>query len=617
MQQQPITERANSLTAELDVAAPAEFLRLVSLSDAQLFDGWRSGAAAASADDEEEDDFAPLPATAAAVARAAAAIGRALRSGGDGARVVVGGAGTSGRVAWVCARDANAALSRCLPSSSSRVRYAIAGGDAALLTSQESAEDSPALAQADFARAAEGAASSSLVYVGVTCGLSAPYVLAQLQAALERGAAAAVLIGFSPLRLARRVPIEGWPGAASEAEASFFSVATQLVAQHGDRVHVITPVVGPEAVTGSTRLKGGSATKLLLDTMLSLAITHADGGAAPTEEAALAKLLSARPALAAVYESPKTTTPRIERALELCSDALRRGGSILYVGGGALGPFGVIDASECVPTFGASPKDVRAFVSGGWETLCNVEGDLSQLGGSYVLALETFLSQIAPETRPQDVVVAIGDGEEDAWNLVSSVRAALGQSKARVCAFAFCCGGDNKDGATPPIRSPEEEERLCDVWCRVQLPPFDEKDPLKRTCQHLATKLVLNALTTGSFTAAGKVFGNMMVDLRISNAKLYTRACNLVARLTGASADDAERSVIRAIHGERGAAEVEKLRSARASEHVSAAYQKPKVVPTALLLASGAAASVEEAHALIEKQPAIRTAIAAVLPKKH
>lgn len=587
-QQRPVTERANEITKDIDVATPDEFLRLMSLSDAQIFDGF-SGIAPS------------LLGASPAVASASSAISRAItraRERGAKARVVMAGAGTSGRLAWAAARDANAAMAsmKIEPCCA----YLIAGDDIALLTSQESAEDDVARARRDLARASgEG---DELVYIGITCGLSAPYVAAQLNESMRRPNSTTILIGFNPVELARRTEIEGWPG------VSFHAISEELAsrAKASDRFHVLVPVYGPESIAGSTRMKGGSTTKILLDALLSLAISSVAslGKRQVTEAETTAFIKSCRPVLDAVYRSPATAG--LAKAIALASYAFRRGGHVFYLGGNNLGLFGLIDASECVPTYGARQDDVRAFIDGGWAVLGNSEGDLSKHGGPYKLSMDDFLAEAVPNITASDIVFIFGDGASDALNIAEKVKAVL-PATVPVCAFAFCCGHSaSADVAVKDLA----------VFVRIDLPDLDGSRPLPRTNQQLAAKLFLNAVSTGAFTSAGKVFGNRMVDLRISNVKLCRRAFDLVGSLVGCSAAAAERCVLRSIYNDPPAAELDTLGQRPLSDHVRAAYQQPKIVPVALLLASGVD-TVEKARKLLSEEPIVRTCISKALEKKH
>ena len=704
----PVTERANALTAEMDVVPPAAFVGLLAASDAQIFDGYAPLRAAA----------LTQPAFCAALARAATAVARALARaahsrGRCAVRVVMAGAGTSGRLAWCAAREANAALAHARRAPV--CRYLIAGDDVALLTSQESAEDDVARARRDLQRVLDEAATESgaddgcvggdgldgldemrektsvtsstststetetetetetgtetatektekeeekekeekgarrkevlLVYVGITCGLSAPYVAAQLDMALRVPGATTVLLGFNPPAFARTAAIEGWPG------HTFAGVVRDLAAAAaaGVSAHVLCPVYGPESLAGSTRMKGGSTTKIVLDSLLSLAVAAASEAAAEatekagtepvvTEEAAARAVGGARCALDAVYGTARAREG-VAAAVGACGAGLCAGGHVYYVGGARLGLLGVIDASECVPTFGARADDVRAFVEGGWAALRNREGDLAARGGAYDLALAAFCAPGGPAAAAdaaRDTVVVLGDGCDDASRLAALVAAhtPAGFAAKRCHVVAFCRGSTAAASESEKEKEEEEEkeeQRQLEEQCRgvcaqcfvVHVRDVDgdgdkgksEEVLLPQRWVQLAAKLVLNAVSTGAFVAAGKVYRNRMVDLRISNAKLYARACALVAALARVPPEVAEACVLRAVYTDAICSSPEAyaaLLRAPVSEHVRAAYQQDKVVPAALLLAAGVP-SLACARAALRDVPVVRTAIVRAL----
>lgn len=692
----PVTERANVLTAEMDVVSPAEFVGLLGASDAQIFDGYGTLRSTA----------LTQPAFCGALARAATAVARALAQAARAperlaVRVVMAGAGTSGRLAWCTARDANAALARA--GRAPVCRYLIAGDDAALLTSQESAEDDVARARRDLQRVLDEAAtgcdsddgdsngcckscnekhqeSSSgssnelssetssestsetaststedkkeekekkkrqvlLVYVGITCGLSAPYVAAQLDMALQVPGATTVLLGFNPPAFARTAAIEGWPG------HTFADVVRELGACTDGRAHVLCPVYGPESLAGSTRMKGGSTTKIVLDSLLSLAVaaafksssTATTGTTAEpevTEEEAKRAVCGARCALEAVYGNERVRAG-VARAVAACGASLRAGGHVRYVGGARLGALGVIDASECVPTFGARADDVRAFVEGGWGALRNREGDLAARGGAYALDLAAFFAPDGPASAADpahDTLLVLGDGIDDAVRLAALVAQHTPAGFAEKCChvFAFSRGSSVASSSQQEEQEQEKEQQkqledkchgMCAQCVVVRVRDVDgaSKDNevlLPFRWVQLATKLVLNAVSTGAFVAAGKVYRNRMVDLRISNAKLYARACALVAALAHVPREVAEACVLRAIHTDAVCASPEAyaaLVDAPVSLHVRTAYAQDKVVPAALLLAAGVP-SLACARAALRDVPVVRTAIAHALAAHH
>jgi len=136
--------------------------------------------------------------------------------------------------------------------------------------------------------------------------------------------------------------------------------STELEPSVAPRELLLNPVVGPEAITGSTRMKGGTATKLLLEAAAVLAIGQVE---APREQA-LNSAFAARwlrrylrrqcIAMECAYSNPAALAHASWQACQ----ALRAGGRVLYVAEGTAGLLGVIDSSECPPTYGAAAKDV-------------------------------------------------------------------------------------------------------------------------------------------------------------------------------------------------------------------------------------------------------------------
>ena len=214
--------------------------------------------------------------------RATAAAAEVLRLRKRSALVFTG-CGTSGRIAFLTARRFNAL------QGEECCAYLISGGDSALLLSNELPEDDPVAGAAELAAIARGRAAVMLF--GVSCGLSAPYVAGQLDHALAspqpadsplaEGGIAAAAVGFNPASLSRRTPIAAWAG--RERGDTFHGVVGALekrVACGSPWHALLNPVVGPEAVAGSSRMKGGSATLILLDVIAFAALERAKAAAA-------------------------------------------------------------------------------------------------------------------------------------------------------------------------------------------------------------------------------------------------------------------------------------------------------------------------------------------------
>ena len=327
---------------------------------------------------------------------------------------VLSGAGTSGRLAFLTARNFN----RCLKAMGRPeiFQYLIAGGDASLIKAQENAEDNPRLGTDDLMKVTQG--KHHVVFIGITCGLSAPYVAGQLDYAMNQSNFEVICIGFNALSQSRNIFVESW-------DKNFRQVLQRM--ETHSRSYIVNPIIGPEAITGSTRLKGGSATKIILDTIFSKVIAEISHSNAFVHMASPFHLVSppmspstsvpSSPSLnnavnAATNTSNNTANPasgissaisvtsqiatstvaqilrmyenvyretymhlnNIANLINLAAQTLKQGGNIFYMSDyDPFALFGLLDASECPPTFGSAFTDVQGVVKDGWQHMGNHE----------------------------------------------------------------------------------------------------------------------------------------------------------------------------------------------------------------------------------------------------
>ena len=213
-------------------------------------------------------------------------------------------------------------------------------------------------------------------------------------------------------------------------------------------------------------------------------------------------------------------------ATELVAAALARGGRLLYVGAGTSGRLGVLDASECPPTFRTDPAQVVGVIAGGQIALTSaVEGAEDDAGAGAAAMDERGVG-------PLDVVFGIATGGTTPY-----VHGAIARAKAlgaRTVVFACVPKDQCADAA--------------DISIRVLVGP-EVLAGSTRLKSGTATKLVLNMVTTLAMTRLGKVHGNLMVDVvATANKKLWQRGIALVSMLTGLAHADAE-ALLRAADG--------------------------------------------------------------------
>ena len=488
------------------------------------------------------------------------------------------------------------------------VEYLIAGGDYALLKSQERGEDDTVAGVRDLLDLVEGGEFDQLVYVGITCGLSAPYVAGQIQYLLDLQAhpesappslggkkISVGLVGFNPVALARDAVIEG-------VEYSFRQVALELESRcgKGSGNFIINPVVGPEPVTGSTRMKGGTATKIILEALLRGARVASDDPAA-VEEVVMGTVSAHLAVLRSAYQGPNV--PVITRLVEAGGAALRTPhGRIVYVGFEfGVGHLGIIDASECPPTYGASSEDVRGFVLGGWGALGNRSGDLSLAPKGdfdWQLDVDFLLSSLLPSLENSGSLVIVSLPGPS-----SAARARFQDDEVqRVVTTLMGLEGVGLVGLHVGTDGALEAARAC-VPAGLDVVHVAIPDGHPSSVE-LGFKLVANAITTGAHVMKGKVVGNMMIDLAVSNSKLLVRATGIVARYGNVDMVAAKSALLRAVYDDNVPSEDE-LSLLPDSAHIIQAMSQSRVVPKAILLARGVVSSVPEAAHLLATEPMI------------
>ncbi|XP_050402998.1 glucokinase regulatory protein [Patella vulgata] len=327
--EKPITERINPKTNNIDIASPLEIVSLLEDCDAEIFKGWGKYPDIYNERIQKNID-------------AVSEIVVSILKNSTRNSIILSGCGTSGRIAFSIARSFNDKLRKF--GITPCFDYLLAGGDVALFTSQESGEDDPVNGRDQLIKATKG--KKKVLFIGITCGLSAPFVAGQLDYCLQHlDKFIPVIIGFNPIQLARNLPVENW-------HKTFLQVLEDLISVEGlKKGFLINPIVGPEPITGSSRMKGGTATKLILESIFvsALSTLHVKG------QNIIAQLVLN--SYETVYQNVYKEKEQIAKVVKLAGKSLNSGGYIYYVGWDSLGIMGLIDASECQPTYGAcSPR---------------------------------------------------------------------------------------------------------------------------------------------------------------------------------------------------------------------------------------------------------------------
>jgi len=213
-----------------------------------------------------------------------------------------------------------------------------------------------------------------------------------------------------------------------------------------------------------------------------------------------------------VADAVERELPSIARAVDAIAAALRRGGRLFYIGAGTSGRLGVLDASECPPTFGVATNLIQGIIAGGEAALsraAETTEDDPAIGARDLIAhgftANDILAGIAASGRTPYVLGAIGEAKR------------LGATT-----IGLSCTPDSElaravEIAITPLVGPEVIAGST------------------RMKAGTAQKLVLNMLTTGAFVRLGYVYGNLMVNVQPKNSKLRDRAKRIIAQAAGVS----------------------------------------------------------------------------------
>ncbi len=228
---------------------------------------------------------------------------------------------------------------------------------------------------------------------------------------------------------------------------------------------------------------------------------------------------------AMVAAAVRTQSTSIAAAIDGVAEAFRNGGRLIYIGAGTSGRLGVLDASECPPTFSVPRSMVVGLIAGGPSALTSaIEGaeDRAEQG-------RADLENISLTAR--DIVMGIAASGRTPYVLGGLQFA----REIGATTIGFAC---NDESALIP---------LSDIMIAPVVGP-EVITGSTRLKAGTATKMVLNMLTTGAMVRIGKTFGNLMVDLTATNEKLRDRSQRIVSDLTGLSSEAAQKLLSECSH---------------------------------------------------------------------
>ena len=209
--------------------------------------------------------------------------------------------------------------------------------------------------------------------------------------------------------------------------------------------------------------------------------------------------------------------PYIAQAVELIVEAIKKGGRLLYFGAGTSGRLGVVDASECPPTFGTPYGMIEGYIAGGKEAMFRAQEGAEDYEENGVK--DVLLAKV----NNKDVVCGIAASRRTPY-VIGAVKKAKEMGAKTL--YITC--------------NPRENFNIQEV--DVAICPYVGPEVIMgstRMKSGTAQKLVLNMLTTTSMIRLGKIYENMMIDLQMTNNKLVERSKKIVMTITGISYDEA------------------------------------------------------------------------------
>jgi len=221
-----------------------------------------------------------------------------------------------------------------------------------------------------------------------------------------------------------------------------------------------------------------------------------------------------------VEDAIATQLPEIAKAIDIIAERLDAGGHLIYIGAGTSGRLGVVDASECPPTFGVDYRLVRGIMAGGKDAMFRaVEGaEDNEIRGAEEL--------LADGVTAGDVVVGLS-----ASGGAPYVLGALKKARAiGAIPMGITCNPDS----------------LMHALCDVTMAPYVGPEVItgsSRLKAGTAQKLILNMLSTGAMIKTGKVVGNLMINVRPTNVKLRDRCIRILMELGSCDRETAEKLI--------------------------------------------------------------------------
>jgi len=221
-----------------------------------------------------------------------------------------------------------------------------------------------------------------------------------------------------------------------------------------------------------------------------------------------------------VAQAIERILPEITQAVDLITDVFQNGGRLIYIGAGTSGRLGILDASECPPTYGTKPDQVIGLIAGGRLAILKAVENAEDDRHAGPCDLKTI------QFSNKDILVGIAASGRTPY-VISAMQYAKNMGSTVI---SLTC-------------NPQSEMNTVADVCLTPIVGPEVITGSSRMKAGTAQKLILNMLSTGSMIRTGKVYGNLMVDVEATNAKLVERQKNIVMEATGCERRVAEQAL--------------------------------------------------------------------------
>lgn len=511
----PITERANSKSLNIDLQSALDICKTLSSCESEIFGGYE--------DSQGVFDNYFVEKSVNYIRQMSMQIRSTQKID-----VILIGAGTSGRLCRLMAKVLQPVVSENI-----NLIPIIAGGIKALVRAEPNTEDMFQVGVDDYLAYTKDINRENCYVIGVTCGLSANYVMGALSEANRYSYGKTAIIGFNLV------------------EQATINIDNDIV--------VLNPIIGPEPIVGSVRMKGGTTTMIMIYALLTAAIN--------TDRQIYMNFINVLQDSRRVLSMMDHYHDKISQLITLGHNILSNGGSINLLGGSLFGTLCIYDAAECPPTFGATLFQVNGYTENGVDDLVYYDYEHGSKMAKDINATH-FGEATELDNNSLKLSIRIGDSNFDNNPQMSSI-------------------------IIETISSPITHAIIIDI----------NEEWKGEFFKLLFVRSLLGQLSTGSFTLSGKIYQNKMIDLRITNKKLFNRATRIIQDITNRSFDEIQCQLIQNIY------EGESPMKGSLEDHITLSATRKNIVPITILSLLYPKKNINEIRLMLNNEPVIRRLI--------